>query len=107
MKNFKNMLKQAQQMQQKMTEAQEELDKIEVEGSSGAGMVKVSINCKGHMRKISIDKSIVDPEDIEMMEDLIVAAFNDAKTKADKISEEQMGSITSGMPLPGNFKLPF
>mgnify|MGYP001355593214 CR=1 FL=1 len=107
MKNFKNMLKQAQEMQQKMLEAQEKLKTLEVEGSAGGGMVKVTADGKGHIHKISLDPNLLNPEDHEMLEDLIVAACNDAKRKSDALAEETMGAITNGLHLPSDFKLPF
>ena len=79
MKNLGQMMKQAQQMQAKMQEMQARLGEVEMTGQSGAGMVNVTVNGKGEMKKIKLDKSIVDPEDIEVLEDLIIAAFNDAK----------------------------
>ena len=104
MKNLAGMLKQAQQMQSKMQEMQEGLVELEIEGQSGAGMVKVMLNGKGEMRGLSLDKSIVDPEDTE---DLIVAAYNDAKVKVEAAVQEKMKDVTGGMNLPEGFKLPF
>jgi DNA-binding YbaB/EbfC family protein len=107
MKNLGNMMKQAQQMQQKMQQMQEKLGETEVPGVSGGGMVQVILTGKGEMRKISIDKAAVDPDDIEMLEDLIVAAHNDAKGKAEAMMQEEMGKLTAGLPLPPGMKLPF
>ncbi|MBP6986051.1 MAG: YbaB/EbfC family nucleoid-associated protein [Alphaproteobacteria bacterium] len=104
--NFKNMMKQAQQMQAKMAEAQQRLTTITVEGTSGGGMVKVVVNGKTEAQSIKIDPSIVDKNDVEMLEDLIVAAFNDAKNKAEEKAHEEMSKATSGLPL-GDMKLPF
>lgn len=107
MKNFKNMLKQAQEMQQKLQDAQANLANVEVEGNSGGGMVKILMNGKGNLRKITLDKSLLNPDEADILEDLIVAAFNDAKSKSDNLNEDTMGNITSGLQLPDNFKLPF
>lgn len=104
--NFKNMMKQAQQMQAKMVEAQERLAQINVEGASGGGMVKVVVNGRTEAQSVKIDPSIVDKNDVEMLEDLIVAAFNDAKQKAETKMQEEMSKATSGIPL-GDLKLPF
>ncbi|WP_288350113.1 YbaB/EbfC family nucleoid-associated protein [uncultured Thalassospira sp.] len=104
MKNLAGMLKQAQQMQTKM---QESLVELQIEGQSGAGMVKVMLNGKGEMRGLSLDKSIVDPSDTEVLEDLIVAAYNDAKVKVEAAVQEKMKDVTGGMNLPEGFKLPF
>ena len=90
MTNIGNMMKQAQQLQKKMSEAQEKLKSIEVEGISGGGMVKVIVNAKGDIKKIDIDKSIIDPNEKEMIEDLILAAINDAKRKAENVASEEM-----------------
>lgn len=104
--NFKNMMKQAQQMQAKMVEAQERLAQINVEGTSGGGMVKVVVNGRTEAQSVKIDPTIVDKNDVEMLEDLIVAAFNDAKQKAESKMQEEMSKATSGIPL-GDLKLPF
>jgi DNA-binding YbaB/EbfC family protein len=101
------MMKQAQQMQQKMQQMQDKLGETEVSGASGGGMVQVVLNGKGEMRKISLDKATVDPEEIEMLEDLIVAAHNDAKAKAEAMMQEEMSKVTAGLPLPPGMKLPF
>ncbi|MBO6559828.1 MAG: YbaB/EbfC family nucleoid-associated protein [Nisaea sp.] len=107
MKNLGNMMKQVQQMQERMQEMQAQLQELEVEGSSGAGMVKVSMTGKGEMKSIKIDPSLVDPADTEVLEDLILAAANDAKAKADEKMQEEMQKLTGRMPLPPGFKLPF
>ena len=98
------LMKQAQQMQENMRKAQEELAKIEVEGQSGAGLVKVTITCKFQARKVAIDPSLLG-EDKDMLEDLVAAAFNAAVRKAEETSQEKMGKLTAGLP-PG-MKLPF
>lgn len=106
MMNIQGLMKQAQMMQKKMQEEQQRLEQEEFEGISGGGMVKVVLSGKFEMKKINLDKSIVDADDTEMLEDLIVAAYNDAKEKVDAKMGETMGSITGGLNL-GGFKLPF
>ncbi len=101
------LMKQAQAMQDNLKKAQDELAHIEVTGESGSGMVKVTITCKHEARRVSIDPSLMG-DDKDMLEDLIVAALNDAHRKAEALSEEKMGRLTSGMPgLPGGMKFPF
>ena len=107
MVNIGNMMKQAQQLQKKMAEAQEKLNAIEVEGSSGGGMVKVIATAKGDIKRIMIDDSLMSKEEKEMTEDLIVAAINDAKQKGEEASQEEMKSVTGGIPLPPGMKMPF
>ena len=107
MVNIGNMMKQAQQLQKKMAEAQEKLNNIEVEGSSGAGMVKVVATAKGDIKRIIIDDSLMVKEEKEITEDLIVAAINDAKQKGEVASQEEMKSVTGGIPLPPGMKMPF
>jgi len=99
------LMKQAQQMQENMKRAQEELAGIEVEGAAGGGMVKVTMTCKNDVKRVSIDASVMD--DKEMLEDLIAAALNDAVRKAEAVSSAKMGSFTQGMGMPPGFKLPF
>lgn len=106
MKNLGNMMKQAQQMQQRMAEMQQALEGIEVTGAAGGGMVQVTLNGKGAMRRVRIDPKIVDPADVGMLEDLIVAAANDAKTKVEAHVQEEMQKLTGGLQLPPGFKLP-
>lgn len=93
--NMQAMLRQAQQMQQKLKEAQEELEEMEIEGSSGSGMVKVVVNGKKVISSVSIDPKAVDPDDVEMLEDLILAAINDAYAQADEEYEELMGPFNA------------
>ena len=107
MKNLGNMLKQAQEMQAKMAEMQERLMAAELDGSAGAGMVKVTVSGKGDLRRVKIDPSLVDPSDVEVLEDLIVAAAADAKAKVDAMMQEEMAKMTGGLPLPPGMKLPF
>ena len=106
MKNLGNMMKQAQQMQQSMAEMQQQLEGIEVTGAAGAGMVPVTLNGKGAMRRVRIDPKLVDPADVGMLEDLILAAANDAKTKVEAHVQEEMQKLTGGLQLPPGFKLP-
>ena len=107
MVNIGNMMKQAQQLQAKMAEAQEKLNSIEVEGVSGGGMVKVLATAKGEIKRITLDESLMSKEEKEMTEDLIVAAINDAKQMGESASQEEMKSVTGGIPLPPGMKLPF
>ncbi len=100
-----NMMKQVQLMQQNMQKVQEQLAETEVEGVSGAGMVKVTMTCRNDVRRVQIDAGVMD--DKEMLEDLIAAAVNDAVRKAETTSQEKMGAVTQGMPLPPGMKLPF
>jgi DNA-binding YbaB/EbfC family protein len=99
------LMKQAQQMQDNMKKAQEELAQVEVEGQSGAGMVKVTMTCSHDVRRVAIDSSVMD--DKEMLEDLIAAAFNAAVRRAEEASQEKMAGFTSGLNLPPGFKMPF
>jgi nucleoid-associated protein EbfC len=107
MKNLGNMLKEAQKLQSRMAEMQAKLAEVEVTGTAGGGMVAVTLNGKGEMRKVKIDRTLVDPDEIEILEDLIVAANNDAKVKVESYVQEEMGKLTGGMSLPGGLKLPF
>jgi len=107
MKNLGQMMKQAQQMQTRMSEMQEEMEAHEVEGASGGDMVTVRVNGKFDVRKVTIDPSIIDPQDPEILEDLIAAAFNDAKAKVDAFKQGKVDEMTGGLPLPPGFKLPF
>ena len=106
MKNqLAELMKQAQQMQDNMKRAQDELALMEVEGVSGAGLVKVVMTCKHDVRRVVIDPSLVG-DDKDMLEDLVAAAFNDAVRRAEQVSQGKMSSVTAGMPLPPGFKLP-
>ncbi|GHD56633.1 nucleoid-associated protein [Thalassobaculum fulvum] len=107
MKNLGQLMKQAQEMQSKVQEMQERLAQLEVTGMSGGGMVEVVLTGKGEARKVSIDKALVDPAEVEVLEDLLVAAINDARAKADAQSAEEMQKLTGGISLPPGFKLPF
>lgn len=105
--NIQKMMKQAQAMQKQIGKMQAELADKEYEGTAGGGMVTVTINGKGELTKLKLDKSIVDPEDTEVLEDLIVAAFNKAKEDADSASNDAMSDMAGGLGLPPGFKLPF
>ena len=101
------MMKQAQQMQEQMKKAQDELSKLEVTGESGAGLVKVIMTCNHNIRRVDIDSSVMQEDDKEMLEDLIAAAMNDAVRRVADASQERMASVTGGMNLPPGFKMPF
>lgn len=107
MKNFGAMMKQAQAMQAKMADAQAKLEAMTVEGASGGGMVKLVLSGKGEMKGLTIDPSLVDPEDTEVLEDLIVAAHNDAKAKSEAMMADEMKDVTGGLQLPPGMKMPF
>lgn len=107
MKNLSQMLKQAQEMQSKVAEMQAALEQIEVTGESGGGLVAVTVTGKGEIKKVKIDPKLIDPNDVEVLEDLVVAAAKDAKSKADAQMAEQMAKLTGGLQLPPGFKLPF
>lgn len=104
--NLGNMMKQAQMVQENMRQMQEKLAIIEVEGQSGAGMVKVVMTCRHDVKRVSIDNSLVG-DDKEMLEDLVAAAFNDAVRRVESTTQEKMAELTSGLGLPPGFKLPF
>lgn len=104
--NIQEMMKQAKVMQDKMQEMQEKLGEVEVEGTAGGGLVKVVITCKGETRKISIDDSMMDLNEKEVLEDLIKAALNDAKNKADQKLAEETQKMMSDMGLPAGMQLP-
>lgn len=107
MKNLGKMMKQAQEMQGKMAQMQEELQKSEHTGNSGGGLVNLTLNGKFEMRSLKIDPSIFNNDDAEMVEDLIVAAFNDAKRKVDEFNKTEMAKLTGGLDLPEGMNLPF
>jgi hypothetical protein len=106
MKNLGQMMKQAQQLQAKMNDLQEQLAKTEVTGASGGGMVQVTLNGRGEMLKVKIDPSLVDPNETEILEDLILAAFKDAKTKVEATVAERMSELTGGLQLPPGMQFP-
>jgi DNA-binding YbaB/EbfC family protein len=105
MRDVMGLMKQAQAMQQKLQDAQAELDNVEVEGSSGGGVVVVKVTGKGSLKSINIDPSLMNPDEKEILEDLIVAAMNDARGKAERAAQERMAEITKGLPLPPGLKL--
>ncbi|MCD2323935.1 YbaB/EbfC family nucleoid-associated protein [Sphingomonas sp. IC-56] len=107
MKSLEDIMAMAQNVQAELSKAQENLDTIEVEGASGGGLVKVRASAKGRIIGIDIDDSLLNPSEKGMLEDLLAAAFNDARAKADAQSHEAMSKMTSGLPLPPGFKLPF
>ena len=107
MKNqLAGLMKQAQAMQENMKRAQEELGSMEVEGQSGAGLVKVVMTCKHDVKRVAIDPSLL-ADDKDMLEDLVAAAFNDAVRRAEDVTQQKMGALTAGMPLPPGMKFPF
>ncbi len=105
MKNISDMMKQAQEMQGRIQEMQGELDGLEIKGTSGAGLVTVTLNGKGNMTGLDIDPSLVKPDEVEILEDLIVAAHTDAKTKIDAMLQDKMKDLTGGLPIPPGMKL--
>lgn len=100
------LMKQAQQMQENMKKVQEQLAETEVEGQSGAGMVKVVMTCRHDVKRVTIDESLL-KDDKDMLEDLVAAAVNDAVRRVEATVQEKMGAVTAGMPLPPGFKMPF
>lgn len=107
MKNqLAGLMQQAQKMQENVKRLNDELANVEVEGQSGAGLVKVVLTCKYKARRVSIDPSLLG-DDRDMLEDLVAAAFNDAVRRAEETSQERMGALTAGLPLPPGFKMPF
>jgi DNA-binding YbaB/EbfC family protein len=107
MKNLGQLMKQAQALQERMTEVQAQLEAVEMTGVAGGGMIAVTLDGKGDVKGIKIDKSLIDPDEIEVLEDLLVAAFTDAKRKVSAHAEQEMHKLTGGLQLPGGFKLPF
>ncbi len=103
MKDFGKLLKQAQQVQAKMAEMQAALGEKRIEASSGGGMVTVVMNGRQEIVSLTIDPEVVDPQDVEMLEDLVIAAINEAKAKVEELVKSEMSAITGGMPLPGLF----
>jgi DNA-binding YbaB/EbfC family protein len=107
MKNLTGLMKQASQMQQKMQEMQARLDAAILEGVAGAGLVRLTVNGQGDLKSIKIDPKLADPSDTEMLEDLIIAAHADAKSKLDHLKESEMKNAAGGLTLPPGMKLPF
>jgi DNA-binding YbaB/EbfC family protein len=107
MRNLGNLMKQASQMQAKMQEMQARLAEMEIDGAAGGGMVKVVVTGKGDVKRLKIDPALVDPKEVEVLEDLIVAAINDGRSKADARAVDEMQKLTGGLNLPPGLKLPF
>jgi hypothetical protein len=107
MKNLAQMMKQLQATQAKVAELQAALDRAEIVGASGGGMVSVTLSGRGEVRRVKIDPKLVDSSEVEVLEDLIVAAFNDARAKVEAHAQAEMAKLTGGLPLPEGFKLPF
>lgn len=107
MRDLMGLMKQAQGLQQKFTDMQSEFEALEVTGTAGGGAVNVVTTAKGQMKSIAIDDSLMVPAEKEILEDLIVAAVNDAKAKAERLMQDKMGDLTKGLPLPPGMKLPF
>jgi len=107
MKNIAGLMKQASQMQAKMQELQARLESLELDGASGAGLVCVTLNGKGELKRVKLDPKVVNPADVEMLEDLLVAAHADAKRKIETLAAEEMRKATGGLDLPAGLKLPF
>jgi len=107
MKNIADMMKKATQMQARMAEMQTRVEQMEVDGQSGAGMVRITLGGKGELRGVKIDPKLADPAELEMLEDLIVSAHIDAKKKLDALMADEMSKVTGGMELPPGLKLPF
>ena len=107
MKSLDEILSMAKNVQDELEKAQANLDTIEVEGVSGGGLVKVKASAKGRIISVDIDESLLAPSEKQILEDLVAAAFNDARSKADAASSTEISKMTSGLPLPPGFKLPF
>jgi nucleoid-associated protein EbfC len=107
MKDFMGMMKQAAALQEKMQSLQTEIAAIEVSGTAGAGLVTVVVDGKGGLKSVKIDPSLMQPDEAEILEDLIVAAANDARGKAEALAAEKMKALTAGLPLPPGLTLPF
>jgi DNA-binding YbaB/EbfC family protein len=106
-KNLAGLMKQASQMQSKMAEMQAKMEAMEIEGSSGAGMVQLTLSGKGDLKRVKLDPKLLDPAESEMLGDLLIAAHADARRKLDAETAAEMEKVTGGMQLPGGFKLPF
>lgn len=107
MKNLGQMMKQAQQLQTRMAEMQAKMAELEVTGTSGGGMVSVTMTGKGEVKRVKLDPKLAEPAEVEVLEDLIVAACNDARAKSEAQMADEMGKLTGGLSLPPGFKLPF
>ena len=107
MRDMMGLMKQAQAMQAKMQAVQQEMENLEVTGQSGGGMVRVTLTVKGQMKSVAIDPSLIKEDDREIIEDLVVAAHEDARKQAERVTEEKMKTVTAGLQLPPGMKLPF
>jgi nucleoid-associated protein EbfC len=107
MPNLDDIVKMAQEAQTKLMQAQEDLDKVQVEGVSGGGMVRIRASAKGRIISVDIDQSLLQPSEKQMLEDLVAAAINDARSKADVAAQDAMRDVTGGLQLPPGFKMPF
>ena len=107
MPDLNELMKMAQEAQAKLMRAHEDLDKVEVEGASGGGLVKVRASAKGRIIGVTIDESLLQPSEKQMLEDLVAAALNDARAKADEAAKGAMEGVTGGLQLPPGFKMPF
>ena len=107
MKNLGQMMKQAQQTQERMGELQARLDQMEVVGQSGGGLVQATLTGKSELRRLKIDPSLINPAEAEVLEDLVVAAVNDARQRVEAVVAEEMSKLTGGLKLPPGMKLPF
>jgi DNA-binding YbaB/EbfC family protein len=107
MPDFDEILKMAQNAQEQLMKAQQDLDHIEVEGVSGGGLVRIRASAKGRIIAVDIDESLLQPSEKQMVEDLVAAAINDARAKADQAAQQEMSKMTAGLPLPPGFKMPF
>ena len=107
MPNLDDIMRMAQEAQAKLMQAQEDLDKVEIEGVSGGGVVRIRATAKGRIVAVEIDESLLAPSEKQMVEDLVAAAINDARAKADVAAEESMKNVTGGLQLPPGFKMPF
>jgi DNA-binding YbaB/EbfC family protein len=105
--NLDDLMKAAQNVQEQLAKAQDTLDSVMVEGAAGGGLVKITATAKGRIVSVAIDDSLMQLSEKQMLEDLVAAAFNDARAKADLVSQQEMGKMTAGLPLPPGFKLPF
>lgn len=105
MRDLMGMMKQAKELQERMQQMQAELDTVEVEGASGGGLVSVRVTAKGETKAVRIDPSLMKADEVEILEDLLVAALGDARVKAERVMQDKMSSLTGGLPLPPGLKL--
>lgn len=105
MKDFASMMKQAQELQSRMAQMQAELETLQVEGSAGGGLVRVVLSGKGDLKQVNIDASLAKPDEVEILEDLVIAAHNDAKAKLEHAVRDKMKEVTGGIPLPPGLNL--